>query len=245
MRITPGRVEVTYRWRGDSATAHLKSLLIPSADIERLVAYQDQVVIAATKVPPGKTVSVAELIPPVFALAQRRSSGGAPARENRAAIAALALYATSRDLRSPVPGLRALAPSEIRSVTLAGRADFAQHLLVSATLAAETDSTLADAIGLYKEVQDTRGGSGFSFTDLAADRVGTRFGRLAMLAPGQLQTVLASGIRESDFMPEIGDLPEFMPEKEFYRRFGGVGAPSYTRMVAEIDSRIAALPLFR
>ncbi len=29
-------------------------------------------------------------------------------------------------------------------------------------------------------------------------------------------------------MPEIADLPEYMPEAEFKRRFGGVGAPAYT-----------------
>ena len=33
-----------------------------------------------------------------------------------------------------------------------------------------------DAIGVYKEVRDSRGGSGFSFNDMAANRAGTRFG---------------------------------------------------------------------
>jgi hypothetical protein len=46
-------------------------------------------------------------------------------------------------------------------------------------------------------------------------------------------------------MPETGDLPEFMPEPEFKRRFGGVGAPEYARMMAEIEARIAALPLYQ
>jgi hypothetical protein len=245
MRITPGRIEVAYRWRGDSTTAHLKSLLVPPGDVERLAAYQAAIGSAAKRAPPGQPVSVAALIPPVFGLARVRSAEADPARENRAAIAALALYANSRELRSIAPGARPLSPDEIRSVTLAGRTDFARHFLISAALAAESGGALADAIGLYKEVDDTRGGSGFSFTDLAADRTGTRFGQLAMLAPGRLQTVLAAGIGEADFMPEIGDLPEFMPEEEFRRRFGGVDAPAYTMMVAEIDSRIAARPLFR
>jgi hypothetical protein len=41
------------------------------------------------------------------------------------------------------------------------------------------------------------------------------------------------------------DLPESMPEAEFKRRFGGVDAPAYNRMIAEIDGRIAALPAYR
>jgi hypothetical protein len=36
-----------------------------------------------------------------------------------------------------------------------------------------------------------------------------------------------------------------MPEPEFVRRFGGVGAPAYNALLADIDRRIAALPLLR
>ena len=47
----------------------------------------------------------------------------------------------------------------------AGRKDFAQHFLASAALAARGDSTLSNAVGLFKEISDTDRGSGFSFTD--------------------------------------------------------------------------------
>ena len=46
-------------------------------------------------------------------------------------------------------------------------------------------------------------------------------------------------------MPDVRDLPEFMPEAEFKRRFGGIGAPAYTKMMAEIEARVAARPLYR
>ena len=46
-------------------------------------------------------------------------------------------------------------------------------------------------------------------------------------------------------MPPWHDLPEFLPEAEFLRRYGGVGAPPYNRLLAEIDRRITALPLLR
>jgi hypothetical protein len=46
-------------------------------------------------------------------------------------------------------------------------------------------------------------------------------------------------------MPDVADLPEFMPEAEFKRRYGGIGRPAYQRMMADIEARIASRPLFR
>jgi hypothetical protein len=50
---------------------------------------------------------------------------------------------------------------------------------------------------------------------------------------------------EADIMPRSEDLPEGLQEAEFKRRFGGVGAPPYARMIAEIERRVAALALYR
>jgi len=36
-----------------------------------------------------------------------------------------------------------------------------------------------------------------------------------------------------------------MPEAEFKRRYGGVGGPAYTKLMATIEERIAARPLLR
>ena len=152
-------------------------------------------------------------------------------------------------------GVAALVPSdrgwplaERRVVTLSGRTDFPRHFMISAALAATAGSPLADAVGLYKEVDDSRQGSGFSFNDIAADRAGTRFGALAVSGGAglaRLQPLVARGPREADLIPDVRDLPEFMAEPEFIRRFGGVGAPPYRRMMADIEQRIAALPLYR
>jgi hypothetical protein len=128
---------------------------------------------------------------------------------------------------------------------LAGREDFPLHFLISAALAAEGTGPLSKAIGIYKEVADARQGSGFSFNDMAANRAGTRFGERAVAEAPQLQALLAGGVQEADFMPEVSDLPEFMNEADFARRFGGVGQPAYSKMMAEIESRVAALPVMR
>jgi hypothetical protein len=133
-------------------------------------------------------------------------------------------------------------------VTLAGRTDFPQHFSISAALAGTAGSPLSDAVGLYKEVDDSRGGSGFSFNDMGADRAGTRFGEAATRSDGaarQLQRRAAEIVAQSEFFPEVADLPEFMTEAEFKRRFGGIGQPGYQRMMADIERRVDALPALR
>jgi hypothetical protein len=93
----------------------------------------------------------------------------------------------------------------------------------------------AQAIGLYKEVTDSRGGSGFSFSDVAANRAGTRFGQNLVGDAARVQALLAPGPRETDLVPLLADLPDFMPEADFVRRFGGVGAPAYEAQLAEAE----------
>jgi hypothetical protein len=131
-------------------------------------------------------------------------------------------------------------------VQLRQRHDFAQHFLISALIAAEAGTPLADAVGLWKELADARsGGSGFSFNDLAADRAGTRFGELAVGDAARLQQRLAAGLSDADLLPQVSDLPEHLPEAEFVARFGGVGGAGYQRLLATIESRIDALPVFQ
>ena len=55
----------------------------------------------------------------------------------------------------------------------------------------------------------------------------------------------ASGVVESDFMPDVSDLPEFMSEAVFEQRYGGVDGTGYRKMMAMIDERVNALPLLR
>jgi hypothetical protein len=147
-----------------------------------------------------------------------------------------------------VPAAAQWARPAPRTVTLAGRDDFPKHFLISAAIAAEAGSELADVIGVYKEIEDSRRGSGFSFNDIGADRAGTRFGEEASRSAERarrLARALASGVKESDFMPDVADLPEFLPEAEFVRRFGGLDGPGYKRMMARIEARVAALPLLQ
>lgn len=240
-----GRMVVFYAWRDDT-TARLRAALVPQAEQLRLRAYNDRLVALCAEPGAGPTRSLAELLPPLFALARQRSGDAESATaENRAALLTLVLYASGMRPSRLVPAAKEWPRARQFVVTLAGREDLPLHYLISATLAAEAGRPLADAIGAYKEVADTRGGSGFSFSDLLADRAGTRLGQRALNQPLALQQRLAAIGNEADLLPTLAGLPDGLSGAEFMERFGSVGAPEYQRLVAEIDRRLDELPLLR
>jgi len=226
VRFLPQQVVVRYAWRSDSTSRVLAAL--------------------TEREKPAWDVSLVRLLGPMFDLArQRTAAGGDAAAENRAALLVLTLFANGRGMDALVPAARQWPRPRRMRVMLGGREDLPLHFLVSAALAAEGSGPLSQAIGLYKEVTDSRGGSGFSFSDVAANRAGTRFGQNLVGDAARVQALLAPGPRETDLVPLLADLPDFMPEADFVRRFGGVGAPAYEAQLAEIDRRLLELPLLR
>jgi hypothetical protein len=243
--FSPQQLSLSYVLNGDSAQRMVAALL-PPGEQDRLRAYSDLLVKLAATQPAFSELSMAQWLGPMFALARERSNSETQAvTENRSAIVALTLYANGRGIDTLLPAARSWPKPTPLRLTLSGRPDFPLHLLISAALAVESTGPLSKAIGVWKELADARGGSGFSFNDIAADRAGTRLGELALTQPLRLQSVLARGVSESDVMPAWADLPEFMPEEEFKRRYGGIGAPRYLAMLAEIDKRVSALPALR
>ncbi len=243
--ISETRLAVTYEWRPELQDK-LRALVTPRVEQERLSAYHDRLV-EVSRALPATNISMTELLAPLFKLAAERSDGKPAAAENRAALLILTIYINGKSLDQLIPDAKSWPRPAKHGVLLNRRNDFAKHFIISAALAANAGGPLADAVGLYKEIEDSRGGSGFSFNDIAADRAGTRFGEYAAQAASakRLQDKLAAGVDETDIMPHAADLPEFMQEADFKRRFGGVGAPAYEKMMGEIDRRIAALPLYR
>jgi hypothetical protein len=237
-------LHIKYRWHKDSM-ARVMSSLWPAAEQQRAMAYQEHLAAWVQTLPPGQPVSLATLMRPIFVLAQQRSAGlsAQAAAENRAAILTLALYATGESWARVMPAAQAWPRALPLQVTLNGREDFAMHFLVSAALAVEGGGPLADAIGVYKELSDSRGGSGFSFNDIAADRAGTRFGLLSEQSPEKLQSLLSRGLPENAFMPDVSDLPEFLSEREFLQRYGSADGPAYKQMMKDIEARLNALAL--
>jgi hypothetical protein len=243
--FAPSRAALTYEWQAN-LPAKLRTVLLPAREQNRLRLYQERLA-AVTRALKANDVSLTELLAPLFALAAERSTDDDAVAENRSAILLLTLYVNGQGIEKFVPEAKNWPRPAQHRVLLNERDDFPKHFIVSAALAAKAGAPLADAVGVYKELADARGGSGFSFNDIAADRAGTRFGEYAG-APAsarRLQQRLRAGTREKDFMPGTADLPEFIPEVEFIRRFGGVDTPAYKKMLAEIERCIAALPLYQ
>lgn len=232
---------LVYRWRAD-LPQRVAGWVLPPAQVERLRAYHGALV--AWLATQRGTLEATTLLPPLFELARERSVGGDAAAENRAALLVLAAYATGRSPGALLPAARGWPAAPRRALVMAGRTDFPLHFLLSAALAAEGSGPLSDALGLVKEVSDARQGSGFSFTDIAVNRAGTRLGELAVRDPRRVQAALATRTGTDSLLPDVHDLPEFMPEREFLERFGGLDAPAYRAQLADIEARIAALPLF-
>ena len=252
-----GMLSVVYQWN-EAVPDQIAAVLVPVADQLRMQAYQARLVEVAGSIgqrgnmpvrQPGHAaigLRLSTLVQALFQLAAER--GGDTAAEHRAAIIVMAFYVNGKGLGAIIPAARQWPTPLPLGVTLADRGDLAQHFTISAALAATAGSPLADAVGLYKALDDSRSGSGFSFSDLAADRAGTRFGALATgpdMGLRNISRLLAAGVRDADLLPGVKDLPEFMQEAEFKRRYGGIGAPAYTSMMEEIEQRIAVLPLYR
>lgn len=243
VRFQTDSARIHYRWRAD-LPARLSHWLVPPAQLARMQVYQAALV-SAVRAERGAQ-ELPALLMPLFHLARERSlAGGEAAAENRAALLVLAAHLGGRPLASWLPQAKAWPPVPRWPVLLAGRNDFPVHLLVSAALAAEGGGPLADALGLAKELGDARHGSGFSFNDYAINRAGSRLGELAVQDPLRLQLLLSAGVTTQTLLPDVSDLPEFLPESEFKSRFGGVGSPAYDAMTARIEARVAAMRLWQ
>jgi hypothetical protein len=243
VKFTDGQLAISYLWQ-PSILDRARDTLIDQGEQEATVVYYNE--LAALQVREGSLTGVLQ---PLFALAQRRSQSGAdPVSENRALLLVLGAWALNQGMDHVVR--REAQQQRIKSFRLAlnRRVDLARHFVVSAAIASSGDTILANAVGLYKEVSDSQGGSGFSFADLAADRAGTRFGEEATRSEAsarRIQQLLASGMSESDIMPRSKDLPENVNAAQFKRRYGEIGSRDYNRVANEIERRVAACSIYR
>jgi hypothetical protein len=245
VKLDPERVRMTYRWRSEIVQVARERLVSPE-DQRRLDAYHQHLV--AVVPGEGLTISLAKLVEAMFVEVTRRSAAGDPVAENRAAIVVLTSYVNGNSLEPLVPAAADWPQPARLEVTVHGRSDLPKHFMISAALAAAGSGALSQAIGVFKEVDDSRGGSGFSFVDLIADNAGTRFGARATATPAeatQLQRDAHTGLTEAHLIPDPSGLEENMTEATFKRRYGGVGEERYSRVVRDIERRIDASPLYR
>jgi hypothetical protein len=211
--------------------------------------YRKLIEVGGRGLPPA---SLSSYMGPLFTLAEERSKTGNPVEENRALILALAMYFGDsrfelllRDVKTADLGGEDFDTGEVK---LERRHDWVQHFTTTAGLAVAAGGGLSNFIGEAKEIKDSEGPSGFSFTDIAADRTGVRFAELATGSASsarKLQSALANGAVESDFFPRVGDLPEGLSESEFKTTYGDINTEPYDAMIRGIDRRIEKIALYK
>ncbi|MEQ1528091.1 MAG: hypothetical protein ABL925_02165 [Methylococcales bacterium] len=208
--------------------------------------YQQKLIDIVNQHDPAWRLSLADLLKPLFALAYQRSTDATAIDENRSVIITVNDYVNQVETGKFI----ALPKSTNKQYPafIYKRIDLAQHFIGSAAIVVSANGQVAKVIGEEKELSDAQIGSGFSFIDLAADRAGTRFGELATASPEKarkVQKIMAHINDYKEFMPDVLDLPEHMNENEFKQRFQAINSPAYQEVSKIIDSRIAALPIYK
>jgi hypothetical protein len=248
IRLTESHLSLDFHWRPELLTLMERKgaeVLVGVEEKQLLLVYAEFVRRTMARYPDKSQQPVRDVLAKVFGFAQRR--GGDAAVENRAAFTALGAYVAGVSLHQLLEG-RGRSTRRAPPVLLAlhGRRDAAEHLLIAAALSANGGSRLANAMGLAKEEEDVQSGSGFSFTDIAYDRAGARLGELGTGRRAALvQAYLASLAKDAALAPAFSDLPEFMPESVFVRRYGAVDSPAYLAQIAEIERRLDSHPLYQ
>ena len=204
--------------------------------------------------PKGSKIDLGVFMRAAFVLAYQRSENSSPVLENRAAIIALGVSIGHHVIAKFISGIPyEVIPNHSLSlkerVTLHQRVDWSRHFLVSAALEVISSESISLNIGLLKEELDTgKGGSGFSFADLAADRSGTMFAKFATLdkkTAKMIQLRMIQGFSVGDYVPPISDLPESIFADNFITDYGGTNGRLYKMMLREIDRRIANCDAYR
>lgn len=196
-------------------------------------------------------LSLVDVMRPLFSHARERvASGKSAIDESRAAFLALSIYMEDVDLVTMFGEEgRGIASYAIDrdNVQLARRRDLARHFAASAGLAVTVGPEEADRIGLSKEMDDMRKSSGFSFSDLAADRAGIKLAVAATASEPEARRIihgLAALDHESAIMPSVLGLADGLNEKKFVNYYQQVGSDRFDRVIVAISEKINALSIY-
>ena len=206
----------------------------------------------------NKNSSIALYIRHLFDLASARTSISneyLAVEENKAAITALIIYFGADRFELLVGDVIVREHEQLvvrnrlrRHTTLQNRPDLQKHFIYSMALQLFSSHGASDAIGEYKEFLDTnKGGSGFSFADLQADRAGTRLAMIVTKSEQQAkraQAILAF-VTDEQLLPSIEGLEEGLNEDSFEKKFKDVRSKDYQKTLKEIDNRLKSLPVYQ
>jgi hypothetical protein len=240
------KIAIAYRF--DAATyKETRQLLKFDTSHTAMRVYREKLIEIIDKHDRGWRVSLAELLQPLFDLAAQRSTLDTAIGENKALIFTVAAYVNNQKIPALLDANPDATAQHRFPVYVYKRIDIAQHFMASAAIGAAGNRHFADEAGAEKELSDAKGGSGFSFIDLAADRAGLRFGEIAVSNAEnarKLQLAMAQVNDYKAFMPDVIDLPEKMDEQTFKRTFTSLDSPETQALIAQIDARIESCPIF-
>jgi hypothetical protein len=157
--------------------------------------------------------------------------------ENTALLYALSAHLAGREGLANDPEIR-----------LRRRQDLAQHLVNSAAITAVAGAEVAEIISTGKEAFDARYRSGFSFSDLTANRVGIRLAMLAtdtQASAREFQRRLLTLEGDAQLNPGVGDSRDGLSQSEFEAQYRSRSSSEYQQRLDAIDSELSQLALFR
>ncbi|MCE0495618.1 hypothetical protein [Vibrio salinus] len=201
-----------------------------------------------------ESLSLSFVVHRAFRYAKLRSQNNDPRIENDTALWAIAIAFANPDFAKYIsvntPELRkTLSEYPDNVLTLSGRPDLVKHFLYSAIIESLGSHTLSVHAGELKELYDTNPkGSGFDFSDLAADIAGATFSRFISSTidnANYSQKLLASNTGESIFFPDINQLPIPLKSKDFDILIGSTKTKQYQVVLKKIDFDINSLLLYQ
>ena len=244
IQFEPDSLQVVYQWRVDLAEriqSRGRDLLLAPEEQQRIIIYYTEIM-RLFPLLAGSPVSLDRLLKPMFELARkRRDEGNDAVAENRALLLALGVAINGSSIKH-LTG-EAVAETVVAHsrpyLVLQGRNDLVKHFIISAAITAAGGGGLANNVGVFKELDDSRGGSGFSFPDLLADRAGVSFAEAALGDKAEeLQEYMSTRVNEAGYMPGFTQLPEGLMELEFKSRYEDLDSATYALVEKEIERRI-------
>jgi len=236
----------------------LRDQLALFGDVE-VIRFYHQSLVEFIEQSPKASLSLTDYLGFTFGLVKQRELAGIISNlteENREALTALVIYFGTDKFELLVGDITQLTAKQIKTrnllrakVRLRNRVDIQKHYIYSVALQLFGSSSTSNAIGELKEFLDSnKGGSGFSFADLMADRAGTR---LAMLATEDQRTAmqvlnhLADVSDEALLLPELSGLPEGISQENFEKHYRDIDSSVYMAMLQNIDERLREIPVYQ
>ena len=253
--IADSKIHIEMQWEPElvlQISDQAQRLLISSADQERIIKYYLLINDIITTLPSDtRAISLTALLAPMFDAAYKNSMvNDDPIGENRALFQTLAIYVNNDEISKLIEesDVRNIPKAKFIEVRLLRRQDLAQHVASIAAISVSLGPELAELVSITKETYDARYRSGFSFSDLTANKVGLALADLAIKDRGsaiELQRRLANVETESDLIPEVGSNRDGISESDFNAIYADRNSADYAERINEIRIAIESKPIFQ